>query len=479
MKKTTFQIDATSFDWLHRHLFPGDGDEHGALILAGIVETPWETRFLARQIIVARDGIDFVPGKFGYRAFPADFVARWSNQCAREKLCYFNVHCHGGRDSVGFSGVDLQSHQRGYPALVDITNGGPVGALVFAKNAVAGEIWTREGIRKLNSMTVLGLNRRRLFPEPQIITKSGDEMYNRQSLMFGELGQHQLGNARVGIIGLGGVGSLVNEYVARLGVGEIVGVDFDRMERSNCSRVVGSRVGDCFDWLRNSRYKSLRKIGERRAAYKVRVAERVARLANPQIRFRGIIGDVTEFSVARQLRDVDFLFLCADSMQSRLVFNALVHQYLIPGVQIGSKVPVDEESGDLGNVFSTARLVLPFRGGGCLLCNELIPAAKLQEEALTPQERQQQRYVDDVEVAAPSVITLNAVGAAQASNDFLFHMLGLFDPSQARSGYLLHYARERIWRAAECRAETNCLHCGPTPASVFARGDRASLPCKN
>ena len=479
MKKTIFQIDARLFDQLHRHLFPGDGDERGALILAGVVETPREKRFLAREIVLARDGLDFVPGKFGYRALPADFVARWSNQCAREKLCYFNVHCHGGRDSVGFSETDLQSHRRGYPALVDITNGGPIGALVFAENATAGEIWTREGTSELDSMTVVGLNRRRLYSEPQSIPGFRDEIYNRQSLMFGEVGQHYLANTKVGIIGLGGVGSLVNEYVARLGVGQIVGVDFDRMERSNRPRVVGSRAGDCSDWLRNSRYKWLRQIGERNATYKVNVAERVARKANPRVRFRGIVGDITDLRVAEELRDVDFLFLCADSTQSRLVFNALVHQYLIPGVQIGSKVPVDHESGALGNVFSAARLVLPSRGGGCLLCNELIPAAKLQEEALSSEERRQQRYVDDVEVAAPSVITLNALGAAQASNDFLFHMLGLFDSSQARSGYLLHYARERIWRGADCRAETGCLHCGATAASVFARGDRVPLPCRS
>lgn len=479
MSRTTFQIDAAMFDQLHRHLFPGDGDEHAALILAGIVETGRETRFLARKIVMARDGVDFVPGKFGYRALPPDFVAHWANQCAREKLCYFNVHCHGGQNSVGFSDVDLQSHQRGYPALVDITNGGPIGALVFAEGAVAGEIWTRDGTRELDSMTVVGVNRRPLFSEPQNIPGFCDQMYNRQSLMFGKRGQHYLATARIGIIGLGGVGSLVNEYAARLGVGEIVGVDFDRMERSNRSRVIGSRVGDCYDWLRNSRYKWLRQIGEHRAAHKVRVAERVALEANPRVRFRGIVGDITELSVARELRDIDFLFLCADSMQSRLVFNALVHQYLIPGVQIGSRVPVDQESGNLGNIFSAARLVLPFRGGGCLLCNELIPAAKLQEEAVTAEERRRQRYVDDEEIAAPSVITLNALGASQATNDFLFHVLGLFDPSNARPGYLMHYSRERIWRAAECRSDTSCLHCGTTAASVFARGDRASLPCKN
>ena len=478
MKKTTFRISAPLFEQLHRHLFPGDGDEHGALILAGIAETPRETRFLAREVVIAKDGVDFVPGKFGYRALPADFVARWSNHCAREHLCYFNVHCHGGRDSVGFSETDLQSHRRGYPALLDITSGGPIGALVFAANAVAGEIWTPAGTCDLDCMTVVGLNSRRLHPEPPSLPGLCDDMYHRQSLMFGDVGQHHLANAKVGIIGLGGVGSLLNEYLARLGVGEIVAVDFDRMERSNHSRVVGSRIADCCDWLRHSRYKWLRQFGERHATYKVKVAERVAREANSRVRFRGIVGDITDLVTARELRDVDFLFLCADSMQSRLVFNALVHQYLIPGVQIGSKVPVDKRSGDLGNVFSVARLILPSPGDGCLLCNELIPAEKLREEALSQEERRRQRYVDDDDVTAPSVITLNALGAAQATNDFLFHFLGLFDPAQAKSGYLMHYSRERIWRQTECRTEAGCLHCGTTLRALFARGDRSSLPCK-
>src|SRR5438477_12177042 len=66
MKESTFHIDGLLFDRLNRHLFPGDGDEHGALILAGVVETPRETRFLAREIVLARDGLDFVPGQFGY-----------------------------------------------------------------------------------------------------------------------------------------------------------------------------------------------------------------------------------------------------------------------------------------------------------------------------------------------------------------------------------------------------------------------------
>jgi hypothetical protein len=105
------------FRELHGHLFPGDHDEHGAVIAAGICESGRGTRYLARKLFIARDGVDYVPGEHGYRALSANFVAQVSNYCALNKLCYFAIHCHGGHDSVGFSNVDLESHKRGYPAL--------------------------------------------------------------------------------------------------------------------------------------------------------------------------------------------------------------------------------------------------------------------------------------------------------------------------------------------------------------------------
>ena len=40
--------------------------------------------------------------------------------------------------------------------------------------------------------------------------------------------------------------------------------------------------------------------------------------------------------------DCDYLFLAADTMRARLLFNAIVHQYLVPGVQVGAKVHEDD-----------------------------------------------------------------------------------------------------------------------------------------
>jgi hypothetical protein len=36
----TLTITESQFTELYEHLFPGDGDEHGAVIAAGIAETP-------------------------------------------------------------------------------------------------------------------------------------------------------------------------------------------------------------------------------------------------------------------------------------------------------------------------------------------------------------------------------------------------------------------------------------------------------
>lgn len=115
MKTHEFRISQVMFDELSAHLFPGDHDEHGAVIAAGICRSKRGTRFLARKLFLAREGIDYVPSKYGYRALSAEFVARVSGYCSQHKLAYFAIHCHGGRDEVAFSSVDLESHKRSYP----------------------------------------------------------------------------------------------------------------------------------------------------------------------------------------------------------------------------------------------------------------------------------------------------------------------------------------------------------------------------
>jgi hypothetical protein len=461
---------------LQGHLFPGDGDEHGAVIAAGMADSPRGTRLLARDVVLARDGIDYVPGKRGYRMLTASFVTENILRCASDGLVYLAVHCHGGSDEVGFSGDDLASHERGYPALLDLADGLPVGGLVFANNAVAGDIWLPGGRRiDLGFGRVVDRPIRILQPRPSRPAGS-DPTYDRQARLFGDRGQDLLRRQKVGIIGAGGAGSLIVEYLARLGVGHLVIVDPERIELSNLPRVVGSTWWDAMAWLTApNRPDSLRRLGERLSRRKTAIAARVAHHANRRIHLETVTGDIADLAVAERFTDCDFLFLAADSMRARLVFNALVHQYLIPGAQVGAKVTVDKKTGEVVDVFSVYRPVFP--GSGCLWCNGLISPARLQEEALSDTERRQQRYVDEATVRAPSVITLNAVATAHAVDDYLFSLTGLLQ-SGTSNAYRRFLPREAEFMLDEPRRDPDCTECGSGPKGRLGRGSAIRLPTK-
>lgn len=454
MKKCCLRIVREDFDIIMRHLFPGDKDEHGAVLLAGISQASGQTTLYVREVHLAQEGIDYVKGKIGYRALTPKFIHRLITRARDERLVYLAVHNHGSDLEVAFSHVDFESHKRGYPALLQIARGMPVGALVFGRRSIQADIWFPDGTRmELESATVVGNTIQHLTPSPKKKLVDVEDTYDRQIKMFGKIGQANLAACRVGIIGLGGIGSLVAEYLARLGVAKFCLVDDDHLEVSNLSRVVGASMSDALGGIT-----------------KVEVARRNILQANSQADIQLITDDVAKESVAKKLIDCDYLFLAADSMRARLVFNALVHQYLIPGVQLGSKIRSDP-TGELLDVMSANRPVRP--GHGCLWCNQLIDSTQLAKEAKTDEERKAQAY--GVEEANPSVISLNAISAAHAVNDFLLDYLCL----RPDSG-LLHYEHFHHLKSARSlvqpRRDTDCPECSRA-GQRYGRGDLVTLPC--
>jgi molybdopterin/thiamine biosynthesis adenylyltransferase len=68
------------------------------------------------------------------------------------------------------------------------------------------------------------------------------ERYSRNIGSVGVEGQRRLLERRVAVVGLGGLGGHVVESLARLGVGEIVGIDPDTFDESNLNRQLLSRA---------------------------------------------------------------------------------------------------------------------------------------------------------------------------------------------------------------------------------------------
>ncbi|MBQ6534125.1 MAG: tRNA threonylcarbamoyladenosine dehydratase [Opitutales bacterium] len=72
------------------------------------------------------------------------------------------------------------------------------------------------------------------------------ERFSRSGALYGAGAREKLASAKVAVFGVGAVGSFAAEALARLGVGEFVLVDFDKVEPSNINRqlcALGSTIG--------------------------------------------------------------------------------------------------------------------------------------------------------------------------------------------------------------------------------------------
>ena len=473
-------------DWegLQRHLFPGGGGEHGAVLLCGQVVVNGMLRLLVREVIPAAEGVDYVPGTRGHRHLDGSFVTRQLRRAKDTGLVYLAVHNHGGRGKVAFSMLDLDSHQRAYPTLLSVS-GAPVGGLVIAEGALAGDLWLPNGSRApVHETIVVGEGLVTLDdgrpPASDTSGVRGAPRYARQALVFGDAGQETLGQLSVAVVGTGGVGMLIVQALARLGVGQLVVIDPDHVSTSNLSRLPEARLKDATGRLGDGWLgKIIRHLGHNRPTAKVDLAARIIRGANPRARISTIRGDVADDDVARELLGCDFVFLAADTMLAREVVNQIAYQYLIPTLQVGSKVVVDPESGDVRDVYGVIRSLGVEHG--CLRCNELVNLTKLAEEAVaTAEQRRNQRYVDEPGIEAPSVITLNSMSAGWAVNDFMHFATGLGRPA---AGFRILRNRP-VARGhpqlvvQEPHVDPDCHVCGSRPHSVLALGDGADLPTR-
>jgi hypothetical protein len=451
------RIPAGDYERLHAHLFPGDHDEHGAILLAGEHHAPGRSTLAVRETHLLEPE-EFPPGTHGYRQFAAAVLARLGNRAAQERLAMITVHSHpGAHERNSLSSDDLAAHERIFPHLLDITAAASMTGIALGEASAAGEIWHADGSRReLTRMQIIGASGLTLRPGPAE-DRSGDlERFDRQVLLFGAAGQARLRDLHVGVLGAGGGGSILIEQLAHLGVGQITAVDPDIVKCHNLSRIIGASERDA-----------------RQKRKKVHVARDHAQRIDPSIHFNAIDGDISHSHIAQQLLECDYLLLATDTATARLVANAISQSFLIPLIQIGAKVEL-RTGGELEQIYTAVRPVLPRHG--CLSCAGLIDPILLQREIATPEQLAQQNYLGQEDIADPSVTTLNAAAAAGALNVLLMSVIGQADPyltehriTLTREGRVLTTTPER---------DPECRWCGEGSDSRYARADVSLLPLR-
>ncbi len=130
------------------------------------------------------------------------------------------------------------------------------------------------------------------------------DFYSRQTILsnIGQEGQDTLGKTKALIIGAGGLGHPIGQYLAAAGVGEITIVDFDVVEENNMNRQV------CFTHSDIGRPKS-------------RVLKEKLSAQNPYIKVLSRREKITSDNVLEISGEADIVFDCCDNFKTKFLLH--------------------------------------------------------------------------------------------------------------------------------------------------------------
>ena len=418
-----------------------DSRETCAILLASTVRDGRRTRLLVRHAIYP-EASDYRMRSEHRVELNAEFVARSAKMAKAQQLSLVVAHSHPD-GSPRFSEVDDAGEavlgaflQRRCPQGVHVS-------LVLSPSGASARVLgtTQAVVIRHIGVVVHEVDTEKPTDSDQVLTP-----YERQIRLFGKRAQVMLGKVRVGIVGLGGTGSLVAQQLAYLGVRDFVLVDHDVIEESNLNRVVGAFHND---------------IG----AAKTAVAERHIRSIQGSARVKTIQADLLNSSVSRVLKNVDFLFSCTDTIGSRAVINQLSYQYYIPTIDMGVSIGMDRERKTI-----TGRVQMLSPGLACLVCGNLLDSDQVRRDLMSAEELKHDPYFLGVGEPQPAVISINSTVASLAITMFLSAVAGI--PSRPR--LLLYDGVNGSLRNATIVSNPDCIVCSKHGA--LGRGNEWDLP---
>jgi molybdopterin/thiamine biosynthesis adenylyltransferase len=342
--------------------------------------------------------------------------------CERNNLGV--ILCHSHPTDSTYSPSDDHGERRIAESIWKNIPNVPVGSLLISPTKVFARIWKpKDGHKPVSYVTIIGRHIKKIFLDGRRHkTDIPSDIYDRQILAFGSKGQAILSNTKIAVVGLGGTGSPVAEQLVRMGVKNIVLIDPDFLDPSNITRVYGSSYGDAYKRMVHLYRQRKKKIS------KVELITKHLKKIKPEVYIQPIQDSIVKTDAAKSLLDCDLIFCCTDEHWGRSVVNQVAYQYLIPVIDMG--VRIDAKDNKIRGAFGSVQMLRPDKP--CLWCYEFLSADRIRTESLPDHERKsllREGYVQDIDSAAPSVISLTTTIAGHAVTAFLQLMTDFMGPA--------------------------------------------------
>ncbi len=398
------RISGKHYTAIKQHLFPGDGKEAVAIILCGRHEN-------GNLSILLTHKIELIPyheceRTEEYVSWRTERIIPLLEEAGKKNMAILKIHSHP-TGYQRFSATDDKSDYEFFRSVFGWCDYDGVhgSAVMLPDGKIFGRVFTPDlKVYPLSKISIAG-DLIEIWSEKELTSKD-DDFALRTIQAFGEGTYNKLKQMKIGIVGCSGTGSPTIEQLARLGVGTIVIVDPDKVEKKNLNRILNTSM------------------------YDVKKARRKVEVLAESIKRIGLGTNVIAFcdnafdnkSALMELISCDVLFGCVDSVDGRYLISQLTNFYHVPYFDIGVRVDADGVGG-IKNILANIHYIQP--GCSTLLSRRLFTTKRLFDDSLLRQDpvefakREKQGYVHNANVDRPAVISINMQISSMAVNELL------------------------------------------------------------
>lgn len=417
----TLTLSSDQYAHLKSFLFPGDEKEAVAFLLCGRRSGDRRHRLVVQEV----QGVPYeqCPVRTSVRVtWETDAIVPALERAAAKGLSVIKVHSHPAGYGQ-FSPTDDVSDRQLLPMVrgwveADVPHGS---AVMLPDGSMFGRFMDVTG--EFHALTSINVASDDL---PFWYSDSGrskiPDFAASHAQVFDQGTIERLQRLSIAVIGASGTGSPVIEQLMRLGVGELVIVDDDKIENRNINRILNSTIDDTKD---GGRLK-VDVIGD--AIERTGLNTKVIRLPL----------NLWDTNVIEAVAQCDIVFGCMDTIDGRYLLNAMSTYYIIPYFDIGVRLDAVRNGANKGRireVCGTINYLMPGRSSlvsrGLFSMKNVADAGLRRNDPKAFEQHLKDGYIRGITGHRPAVISVNMLAASLAVNEFLARLHPFREESNA------------------------------------------------
>lgn len=278
-------------------------------------------------------------------------------------ICF--IHSHPFPGWQGMSNDDIEAEKMLAPRVKAVTGLPLLGLTLGTDNYWSARFWIKEAPNFYQkywceSVRIVGKSLKPYFYNKILPKIHFGEEFQRTISSWGDKKQQEISRLKIGIVGLGSVGSVVAEALLRTGIGNLTFIDFDLVELKNLDRLLAANRSD---------------IGKYKVEFQKERLTKTELL--PDLNIHAVPYSITEKEGLEAALDCDVLFSCVDMPLPRYVLDCISYGNLIPVIDGGIDTNPKEDFSNIDQARWKAHATGPER-----ICMQCLGQYKPEDAAL-------------------------------------------------------------------------------------------------